>query len=697
MNFSIVILLFSLLITSCVKEEGQITSSDTVGETTGGTTGSTEIPGADDPLAPQAWHLDNTAQTSFSTGVGIAGEDISVEDAIDAGFTGAGVRIALSDTGTDIDHEDLTDKQLTGEHRNYFVNDPALWRSTLPYYVANDAHGTAVAGLIAAEGWNGIGSRGVAPDAEFAAFRFVGTYSSGVTAASYLARAIDQTDGDFDIFNYSYGNDQCDYTEAEETYIEALQAGVTDLRDGYGAVYVQSAGNSFTEYINVTTDCAGNTNADANLATPEIIVVGAVNAEGTKSSYSTPGSSIWVSAPGGEYGTDSPAMVTTDISGCSNGYSTLSYELNAFNGGRDALNAQCSYTSIMNGTSSAAPVLSGVIALMLEAEPTLSWRDVKHILAVTADPIDYSLITQIDHPLGVTFENAFLVYDYKWIVNAAGLDFSNWYGFGRVNALSAVLMANTYTFPLGTYETSANPRTGTSYYDSGVLALAIPESDPVGAVNSLDVNHNFFVESVQITASITHAVPSDLAITLISPSGTESRLLNFNSLVTATSFPTDKVMLTNAFYGEDSGGTWTIRVEDGEDTAGDTGTLTNWTIKINGHKVTGDGDLPGAASGLVALGSYPSATATPQVPFTHSIDFPLEGGDDDVFRYEMSVGTAPGLTDIGAWTSIGVDNTTAQLTDLTLTDNTVYYVNIRAIDDQENISSVVSTDWTADY
>jgi subtilisin family serine protease len=236
MNYSIVVFISLLLLTTaCVKEAGKI-SSGNVNTTGGGTTGSTEIPGAPDPLASQAWHLNNTGQTTFSTGVGIAGEDSSISDAIAAGYTGQGVRIAVSDSGTDIDHEDLTGTQLVGEHRNYAVSNSNLWRTTLPYVVDDDAHGTAVAGLIAAEGWNGIGSRGVAPDAKYAAFRFIGDYS--VTAASYLARNLDQTDGDFDIFNYSYGYSQCDFVEVDQSVLDAFADGVTNLRSGLGAIYV---------------------------------------------------------------------------------------------------------------------------------------------------------------------------------------------------------------------------------------------------------------------------------------------------------------------------------------------------------------------------------------------------------------------------------------------------------------------------
>jgi len=686
-----------LISTSCIKEAGKVIPVDVDGGTSGSTTGGVE-PGEPDPLAAHAWHLGNTAQNSFSTGVGIAGEDISITEAVAEGFTGEGIKIAVSDSGTDIDHEDLTENQLVGQHRNYANSQPAQWRITLPYVVGNDAHGTAVAGLIAAEGWNGVGSRGVAPDAKYAAFRFVGEYT--YTTASMLLRNIDQADGDFDIFNYSYGYGQCYFVTEDEIQIEAFEDGVANLRNGKGALYVQSSGN---DYINYQGNClddsslnefAGNTNSSDDLALPEKIIVSAVNAIGLRSSYSTPGSGIWVSAPGGEYGSTSPAMITTDIAGCNNGYSRISSSLNAFNRG-SSYNRQCSYTNTMNGTSSAAPVLSGVIALMLQANPALTWRDVKHILALTSDEVDYSLTDELFHPWGTGNDLFGHVYDWKWIRNGAlpiGIDYSNWYGFGRVNALNAVIMANTYTFPLGAYERTMHPRNESWYYDSGIISEAIPDASALGTdINSstrLNVLHNFIIESVQIEFNATHAAPKDLGISLISPLGTESRLLLINNGLYGVAIPEDKLLMTNAFYGERSLGTWTIRVVDGQ--SPNSGTLTNWKLRINGHRMTGDGTFPVSPTGLILPASYPSSNLTPPVTFTHSVSV-------DVVRYEVSVGTSSGLTDIATWTSVGMDNTDVQMSGLTLVDGNNYYVNIRAIDNQENASSVASAVWNANY
>jgi hypothetical protein len=69
-----------------------------------------------------------------------------------------------------------------------------------------------------------------------------------------------------------------------------------------------------------------NAAAEESNFRPEVITVGAFNASGVKSSYSTAGSTFWISAPGGEYGTDSPAIITIDQIGTEKGYSRNSVD-----------------------------------------------------------------------------------------------------------------------------------------------------------------------------------------------------------------------------------------------------------------------------------------------------------------------------------------------------------------------------------
>jgi len=92
--------------------------------------------------------------------------------------------------------------------------------------------------------------------------------------------------------------------------------------------------------------------------------VGSVNNSGQRSIDSEQGANLLVSAPGGE-DCKKHGIVTTDNTG-SGGYSADDY------------------TDCFNGTSAAAPMVSGVAALILQANPELGWRDVHAILAHSA-------------------------------------------------------------------------------------------------------------------------------------------------------------------------------------------------------------------------------------------------------------------------------------------------------------------------
>jgi hypothetical protein len=441
-------------------------------------------------------------------------------------------------------------------------------------------------------------------------------------SSSYNDKNIDQTDGDFDVFNYSYGYDQNFFLNDYDDVIDAFKEGVENLRATKGASYVQSAGNSYlgSEYSPTTkySYAAGNTNATASLSLPYKIVTAAVSADGLKSSYSTPGSGVWISGLGGEGLVDVgsgrieyyPAIYTTDIQDCSSGYSyrEFIYKLkNPFNYGYDRdLNALCDYTNEMNGTSSAAPIVSGVIALMLEANEFLTWRDIKYILATTARVIDNDfpfpdVRNELVHP-DDDFTYVGYVYDYKWRENAAGVLFSNWYGFGLVDADAAVAMATTWVpapaGPLGTYvrtENGAGVWTHTS-----AVTVAIPENIATPASSNIAGVTSLTIEAVQVRLTTDHPNPEQLAVHLTSPSGTVSRLVLMDSGIISSGDDTYYFM-SNAFLDEDSGGTWTISVYDPEDIpaedcnddgdaidivdcyVSDSGSITGWAINIHGH------------------------------------------------------------------------------------------------------------------
>lgn len=117
---------------------------------------------APDPLFPDQWYLLNTGQAGAGS-TAKTGEDLNVQPAWNANIKGAGIRIAIVDDGLELGHKDLASNAAANTlHYNYASglhdpsNDPA---DTVSH------HGTAVAGIAAARGSNGLGGSGVAPQA----------------------------------------------------------------------------------------------------------------------------------------------------------------------------------------------------------------------------------------------------------------------------------------------------------------------------------------------------------------------------------------------------------------------------------------------------------------------------------------------------------------------------------------------------
>lgn len=520
-----------------------------------------------DPLLPYAWYFKNTGQKVFASAAGTAGVDLNIIKTWDGGISGRGVKILISDDGIEDTHQDLSANYLYGnQSRVYTLPYPFLANSSPPLS-KEDNHGTAVAGLVAAVANNGFGSKGVAFGASIASANFL---SDSVTPTEPIL--VDQIRGDFDIFNMSWGSTQNSMSKPLGSFHTQLRSGALTGRSGKGSIYVKAAGNNFTvKCAGQSTNCLGNANFDSDNSSPFLILVGALNAKGEAASYSSPGANIWISSFGGEFGDDTPAMVTTDRSTCAAGFSVsnsasaLSFERGA-NG-----NAGCSYSVAFNGTSSAAPVLTGVVALLLEANPNLTWRDVKYILAKTAVKI-YPNISITQHPDGLSIPTE---YEHPWVTNGAGFHFHNWFGFGRVNVDAAVTMAKSYTSSFGKFtevDFDNNKRTATVNIGDNDFATA--------AEDSMTVTTNLKIESVQLRLAVSHGDISQLGVELTSPAGTKSYLVNMRNSLTGLSGYVDYEMQSNAFYQERTQGTWKIKVIDA--VTGTTGNLTGWSLRFTG-------------------------------------------------------------------------------------------------------------------
>jgi subtilisin family serine protease len=545
-----------------------------------------------DPLIDQLWHLNNQGQGAFASGQATPCEDIRVADSIVSGLTGAGVVAVVVDEGFEISHEDLAPNAVPGGSRDFTNGDADPTRSSN----AGD-HGTSVGGLIAARGFNDVGARGVAPLASIQGWNFLEVQSAANQALA-LGGAGGASNGH--VFNMSYGVAELAPVEIDAVLEAHLNgAARTTLRGGRGGIFVKSAGNGFGD-IQGLGECQAanfigvscqNANMDPTNTAIEVIVAGALNARGVKASYSTAGSAILVSAPGGEFGFNiasapglsstaySPAMITVDQAGCNRGSSRngLFPLPSAFMNNANGRNANCNYMSTFNGTSSAAPVISGVIALLLEANPNLSWRDVQLILASTARQVDPNRPAVIDRTVLGGYES-----EPAWTTNAAGLKFHNWYGFGAIDADSAIALARNYTslLPAGGIQSATNAANG--------LALSPPDNSATGVSSALNIGANLTIETVQIEITITSVggafagTYQDIGLELTSPSGTRSVLLNNKNGWASAGDMVGTRFRSNAFMGETSAGAWTLRVIDGfED--GPAYTLTDWRVRIFGH------------------------------------------------------------------------------------------------------------------
>jgi hypothetical protein len=274
-------------------------------------------------------------------------------DAHEAGFTGAGVRIAILDTGIDLDHPDLNVD--AGAGLNCMTAGPPE---------DGHGHGTHVAGTAAAIGDNGIGVVGVAPGATVVPFKVLddtgyGEWSNLICAVDYLTGLM--TDGDasndIPIANMSLGDvgspGTCNDGGIRQAICTSVAAGVT---------YIAAAGNSSVD-----------TSTFIPAAFPEVIAVSALTdldgepgglggcfifilCDDGLAYFSNYGPAVDVTAPGVQV------------------YSTWK------NGGY----------STADGTSMASPHVAGVAALIRSADPALGPSAIRNLLVSTGENPDGS-------------------------------------------------------------------------------------------------------------------------------------------------------------------------------------------------------------------------------------------------------------------------------------------------------------------
>ena len=349
------------------------------------------------------WYLENRDP---STGASL-GPDLNVRAAWPI-TRGQGVTLAVADVGVELTHPELALRAAGAPHRN-FNNDST---NVIPSGIDRIwAHGTSSAALALAEGDNAYGMSGIAPLASLAAW-VIYTNRAGspiLLGDDKLMDMFQHASNVVAVQNHSWspvGLGQQPRTALEEAGIaNAIQAG----RDGRGVIMIRASGNDRAT--------GANANDSGFCADPRVITVGSVDRSGRAPSYSEPGACVLVAAPSGSPG--GSGLFSADLLESRGAmmfgfFPPFEYLWNFV------------FNSLgFSGTSASAPQVAGMAALVLSANPALTYRDVQQILVLSARHFDLA--------------------DPGLLLNGAGFLVSHNAGFGVPDAGQAVKIALAWT------------------------------------------------------------------------------------------------------------------------------------------------------------------------------------------------------------------------------------------------------------
>lgn len=459
---------------------------------------------------------------------------------------GEGVIVGVGDDGMERSHPDLA-ANVAGPHHNFLTGTDSGDHATPRLY-----HGTAVSGVIAAIGDNRKGAVGTAPRARLASWVIFDNTDTNQPDEAGFAELFGTANQTVAVQNHSWGNYGYSFVWPGPLEVDALEKAISKGRGGRGVVFVRSAGNNRQLF---STGTAGDVNIDGYANHISQIVVGAVRVDGSVTGYSTPGACILVAAPGGERLANSPGLITTDRVGSA---------------GRNAMWDPQDPQSIdylvgdlaFTGTSAAAPLVSGVAALLLSARPELRWFEVQQILALAARHVH-----QADPDLRT---------------NGAGFRVSENTGFGVPDAGAAIRLARAWIplpAPVVERATLATPQ-------------PIPDAPAQGLRWTFSISTPLVLQHVQVRVDWTHPRGRDLEVRLTAPSGFTSRLLRAGT--ESDPIPEDWTFSSVQHLGESSVGDWVLEVTD--TSAGQSGELRKAELILGGRAIL-DSDRDGLDDG----------------------------------------------------------------------------------------------------
>ncbi|KAH0623390.1 hypothetical protein JD844_031663 [Phrynosoma platyrhinos] len=441
-----------------------------------------------DPKYPQQWHL-----VSLFGGTAHDGYGKNQAEEAKRNVTGQGVTVVVVDDGVEHTIKDIQPNYSPEGSYDLNSNDP----DPMPHPDEENGnhHGTRCAGEIAAVSNNSFCAVGVAYGSRIAGIRVL----DGPLTDSMEAVAFNKHYQINDIYSCSWGPDDDGKTVDGPHQLgkAALQHGVMAGRQGFGSIFVVASGNGGHHN--------DNCNYDGYANSIYTVTIGAVDEMGYMPFYAEEcASMLAVTFSGGDKLMRSIATTDWDLqrgTGCTEGHT---------------------------GTSAAAPLAAGMIALMLQVRPCLTWRDIQHLIVFTATKYE-------DHRA-------------SWDTNSAGLSHSHQHGFGLLNAWRLV---NAAKVVVALWKEALFP----SVHVAPFPPLSVTEAD-------LDLSGMKTLEHVAVTVTITHPRRGNLDVRLVCPSGMKSLIGTPRSMDSDPGGFVDWTFSTVRCWGEEAQGTYRLWIRD---------------------------------------------------------------------------------------------------------------------------------------
>ena len=583
---------------------------------------------------------------SLDRSLAMAGEDIRAPDplrvcGVRALCRGEGVVVRIVDGGVQLDHPDLvantapalswdTAMLPSGLGENPYrdpgasIGEFGLSGPNFSTLVESNrvlSHATSVAGIIGARDGNGRGGRGIAPRATLTNYNSLDTANDAAVAQAFQISETEPAQ----VFNHSWGfSEGRPYFLIAQIVVDAYTQTLT-ANNGLGAVHIKAAGNYGDTYgiANPLAVGFGNRHAAALSSLNDFhgaIVVAGVLPNGQESPMSEVGDNVVIAAYEGPdeclntvenrlaTGYANPlGIVTTDLVG-SRGVTWRSPAPLVEVGTDTVANPGAyslydypddieDYNFCFNGTSAATPQVSGAAALLVQARPDLSWRDVRAILIETARR------NALDHP--------------DWAANSTGRFYNPAFGFGVLDTARALAVARSWRV-LGEQQvyTSAQLSTDSVIADCAGAGCNSNSPTSVGVATSFTHNPNNDItsvidniETVQVKLRIEFSYPGTTNSSVTARGTVEialehldngGRLLSrsllhklhptYKSFFATTDqesiFPLtgaiDWTYLSVRHFGESPEGQWRLVITDHEEDNARI-VLKNWQLTVRGH------------------------------------------------------------------------------------------------------------------